>query len=148
MVSNNDVEMQFFKLCTILLKEVWKLLFTLFLVLNAGAPMVHNSFSLGYTLLKPKTSLAPLSRFRGSHVTTAHAHQCCTFQSYAKTVPSWMKLTSKIDKAWTTFLGIHDNGPRDHGLWCLTLTAYCILYHKIFKISGEFRKSYVIELWQ
>ena len=33
--------------------------------------------------VKAQTSLAPLSRFRGSHVTTAHAHQCCTFQSYA-----------------------------------------------------------------
>ena len=29
----------------------------------------------------------------GSCVTTAHAHQCCLFQSYAKTVPSRMKLT-------------------------------------------------------
>ena len=55
--------------------------------------------------VKAKTSLAPLSRFRGSLVTTAHAHQCCRFQSYAKTVPSRMKLTSEIDKAWTTFLG-------------------------------------------
>ena len=38
--------------------------------------------------VKAQTSLAPLSRFRGSRVTTAHAHQCCRFQSYAKTVPS------------------------------------------------------------
>ena len=29
----------------------------------------------------------------GSLGTTAHAHQCCIFQSYAKTVPSQMKLT-------------------------------------------------------
>ena len=50
-------------------------------------------------------SLAPLWRFRGSHITTAHAHQCCRFQSYAETVPSPMKLTSEIYKAWTTFLG-------------------------------------------
>ena len=55
--------------------------------------------------VKTQTSLALLSRFCGSHVTTAHAHQCCRFQSYAKTVPSRLKLTSKIDKAWTTFLG-------------------------------------------
>ena len=55
--------------------------------------------------VKAQTSLAPLSRFRGSHVTTAHAHQCCRFQTYAKTVPSRLKLTSEIDKAWTTFLG-------------------------------------------
>ena len=35
-----------------------------------------------------------------------------------------MKLTNEIDKAWTNIPGIHDNGPRDHGLWRLTLTAY------------------------
>ena len=33
--------------------------------------------------VKAQTSLAPLSRFRGSRVTTAHAHQYCIFQSYA-----------------------------------------------------------------
>ena len=55
--------------------------------------------------VKAQTSLAPLSRFCGSRITTAHEQQCCRFQSYAKNVPSPMKLTSKIDKAWTTFLG-------------------------------------------
>ena len=35
--------------------------------------------------VKAQTSLAPLSRFRGSLITTAHAHQCCRFQSYAET---------------------------------------------------------------
>ena len=55
--------------------------------------------------VKAQTSLAPLSRFRGSHVTTAHAHQCCRFQSYAKTVPSRMKLTTKLTKGEPTFLG-------------------------------------------
>ena len=74
--------------------------------------------------VKAQTSLAPLSRFRGSRITTAHAHQCCRFQSYAKTVPSQMKLTNEIDDAWTNIHGIHDNGPRDHGVWRLTLTAY------------------------
>ena len=49
--------------------------------------------------VKVQRSLAPLSRFRGSHITTAHEQQCCRFQSYAKTVPSPMKLTSEIDKA-------------------------------------------------
>ena len=49
--------------------------------------------------VKARTSLAPLSRFRGSHITTAHEQQCCRFQSYAKSVPSSMKLTSEIDKA-------------------------------------------------
>ena len=27
----------------------------------------------------------------------------------------------EIDDAWTNIHGIHDNGPRDHGLWRLTL---------------------------
>ena len=72
--------------------------------------------------VKAQTSQAPLSRFRGSRITTAHAHQCCRFQSYAKTVPS--EIDNEIDKAWTNIPGIHDNGPRDHGLWRLTLTAY------------------------
>ena len=46
--------------------------------------------------VEAQTSLAPLSWFHGSRVTTAHAHQCCIFQSYAKTVPSRMKLTMKL----------------------------------------------------
>ena len=32
--------------------------------------------------------------------------------------------------------GIYDNGPRDHGVWRLTLTAYCIcLYHTPLSLS-------------
>ena len=41
------------------------------------------------------------------------------FQSYAKTA-----IANEIDDAWTNIHGIHDNGPRDHGVWRLTLTAY------------------------
>ena len=55
--------------------------------------------------VKAQTSLAPLSRFRGSRVTTAHAHQCCIFQSYAKTVLSRMKLTIKLTMREPTFMG-------------------------------------------
>ena len=55
--------------------------------------------------VKAQTSLALLSRFRGSRVTTAHAHQCCIFQSYAKTVPSRMKLTMKLTMREPTFMG-------------------------------------------
>ena len=55
---------------------------------------IHQYPSSLYAV-KAQTSLAPLSWFRGSHVTTAHAHQCCIFQSYAKTVPSRMKLTMR-----------------------------------------------------
>ena len=48
--------------------------------------------------VKAQTSLAPLSRFRGSRITTAHEQQCCSFQSYARTMPSQMKLTRKLTK--------------------------------------------------
>ena len=49
-----------------------------------------------------QTSLAPLTRFHGWRVTTAHVHQCCIFQSYAKTVPSRMKLTMREAASMTT----------------------------------------------
>ena len=58
----------------------------------------HLYFSLSIYAVKAQTSLAPLSRFCGSRITTAHAHHCCRFQSYAKTVPSRMKLTTKLTK--------------------------------------------------
>ena len=60
--------------------------------------MLYNVFGFQYAV-KAQTSLAPLSRFRGSRITTAHAQECCRFQSYAKTVPSRMKFTSEIDQA-------------------------------------------------
>ena len=55
--------------------------------------------------VKAQTSLAPLSWFHGSRVTTAHTHQCCIFQSYAKTVPSRMKLIMKLTMREPTFMG-------------------------------------------
>ena len=55
--------------------------------------------------VKAQTSLAPLSRFHGSRITTAHAHQCCIFQSYAKTVPSRTKLIMQLTMHEPTFLG-------------------------------------------
>ena len=55
----------------------------------------HNSNGQIVYAVKAQTSLAPLSWFYGSRVTTAHAHRRCIFQSYAKTVPSRMKLTIK-----------------------------------------------------
>ena len=66
-------------------------------------------------------SLAPLSRFRGSRVITAHAYQCCIFQSYAKTVPSRMKLTMILTMREPTFMG---SMTTDTWSWRLTLTAY------------------------
>ena len=72
--------------------------------------------------VKVQRSLAPLSRFRGSHIPSAHEQQCCRFQSYANSVRSPMKFTSEIYIAWTTFLG---STTTDHELWRRTLTAYC-----------------------
>ena len=48
--------------------------------------------------------------------TNAHAHQCCRFQSYAKTVPSRMKLTMREPASMTT--------DRGHGVWRLTSIAH------------------------
>ena len=69
--------------------------------------MQSDNYILFFPLyaVKAQTSLAPLSRFRGSRVTTAHAHQCCIFQSYAKTVPSRIKLTMKLTMREPTFMG-------------------------------------------
>ena len=56
--------------------------------------------------VEAQTLLAPLSWFHGSRVTTAHAHQCCIFQSYAKTTVA-NEIDYEIDYAWAS---IHDNG--------------------------------------
>ena len=62
--------------------------------------MVVKVFQLIVYAVKAQTSLALLSRFRGSRVTTAHAQESCRFQSYAKTVPSRMKLTKLEPHSW------------------------------------------------
>ena len=68
--------------------------------------IIANFSVLQYAVsVRAQSSLAPLSRFRGSRFTTAHAHQCCIFQSYAKTVPSRMKLTMNLTMREPTFLG-------------------------------------------
>ena len=89
--------------------------------------------------VKVQRSLAPLSWFPGSRKPTAHMHQCCRFQSYAKSedcMPSPMKFTSEIYIAWTTFLGSTTTAP--HGPRCdgLTLTAYYILRRCEYSILG------------
>ena len=86
---------------------------------------LHGQWNWDIYAVKAQTSLAPLSRFCGSRITTAHEQQCCRFQSYAKT----SAIANEIDKRnWQSvnhIPGIHDNGPHDHSLWRLTLTAYC-----------------------
>ena len=65
--------------------------------------------------VKVQRSLAPLSRFRGSHILTAHEQECCRNLHCVNHIP-----------------GIHDNGPRDHELWHRTLTAYCQAFSIIY----------------
>ena len=50
--------------------------------------------------VKVQRSLAPLSRFRGSHIPTAHEQECCRFQSYANYVRSPMKFTLREPHSW------------------------------------------------
>ena len=87
-----------------------------------GKKTSGKSFMQYRDAVKVQTSLAPLSWFPGSRVTTAHAHQCCRFQSYAKTVPSRMKLTMKLTMREPTWDPWHRT--RDHGVCRLTLTVY------------------------
>ena len=64
--------------------------------------------------VKVQRSLAPLSWFPGSRKPTAHVHQCCRFQSYAKS----RRLHAIANEIYKRNLhcvnhipGIHDNGP-------------------------------------
>ena len=52
----------------------------------------------------------------GSRGTTAHAHQCCRFQSYAKTVPSRMKFTMKLT--------MHEPASMTTDTWSWRVTSY------------------------
>ena len=75
-------------------------------------------FVLGQYAVKVQRSLAPLSWFPGSRKPTAHVHQCCRFQSYAKS----RRLHAIANEIYNRNLhcvnhipGIHDNGPpTDH----------------------------------
>ena len=68
----------------------------------------------GLYAVKAQTSLAPLSWFPGSRIPTAHVHQCCRFQSYAKS-RRLHAVAHEIDKRNLQTVnhipGIHDNGP-------------------------------------
>ena len=64
--------------------------------------------------VKVQRSLAPLSWFPGSRKPTAHVHQCCRFQSYAKS-RRLHAIANEIYIAWTTFLGSTTTAtPTDH----------------------------------
>ena len=49
-------------------------------------------------------------------------------------------MDNEIDEAWTSIPGIHDNGPCDHGVWRLTLTAYIALHIYDWQ-GGVFQKE-------
>ena len=64
--------------------------------------LIHTDQKIAKKKDDSNTLLEAIRHFRsividaGSRGTTAHAHQCCIFQSYAKTVPSRMNLTMKL----------------------------------------------------
>ena len=76
--------------------------------------------------VKAQTSLASLSRFRFTRYYCA-----CTPMLYISELCEDCAVANEIDyeidDAWTSIHGIHDNGPRDHGVWRLTLTAYYVV---------------------
>ena len=49
--------------------------------------------------VKAQTSLAPLSRFCGSCITTAHEQQCCRFQLFEELCAIVNEIDKEIDKA-------------------------------------------------
>ena len=70
--------------------------------------------------VKSQTSLAPLSRF------VVHA----LLLRMNNNVVDFRVMRTLCHRQWNWqsvnhIPGIHDNGPCDHGLWRLTLTAYC-----------------------
>ena len=74
--------------------------------------------------VKVQTSLAPLSWFPGSRVPTAHVHQCCRFFRVMRRLCHCEWNWQWNWQSMNHIPGIYDNGPRDHGMWRLTLTAY------------------------
>ena len=71
--------------------------------------------------VKAQTSLAPLSLFHGSRVTTAHVHQCCinfrVMRRLCRREWNWLWKWRCVNRhPWQR--------TRDHGMWRLTLTAY------------------------
>ena len=104
--------------------------------------LVTPDFNSVYAV-KVQRSLAPLSRFRGSHILTAHEQECCRFQSYANSVRS--PIYKRNLHCVNHIPGIHDNGPRDHELWRRTLTAYYGVY---VAITGSAWLLHPARTWQ
>ena len=76
--------------------------------------MCNNSLLSQYAV-KVQRSLAPLSRFRGSHILTGHEQECCRFQSYVNSVIAY-EIYKRNLHCVNHIPGIHDNGPRGHEL--------------------------------
>ena len=80
-------------------------------------PLSHNSYKTLFEAVHQFRSVVMDADSRG---TTAHAHQCCILQSYAKTVPSRMKLTMREPASMTT----------DKGSWRVTSYFYSAYSYK------------------
>ena len=71
-------------------------------ILTVGSSFTVWMFTMGHIVnywIKPlelECHFRSVVMDSGSRGTTAHVHQCCSFQSYAKTVPSRMKLNMKL----------------------------------------------------
>ena len=79
--------------------------------MNTSISGKTNKFEYPLYAVKAQTSLAPLSWFPGSRIPTAPVHQCCRFQSYAKS-RKLHAIPYDIYKAWTTFLGSTTTAPQ------------------------------------
>ena len=95
--------------------------------LGQGNSRIGNIIQLLNTLMEAVRHFRSVVIDADSRVTTAHAHQCCTFifQSYAKTVPSRMKLIMKLTMrepasmttdTWSRRVTFYSNG-RAANLW-------------------------------
>ena len=104
--------------------ELWN---SLIMQIYANLFKINENATSPLYAVKVQRSLAPLSWFPGSCKSTAHVHQCCRFQSYAKS-RRLHAITNEIYKRNLHCVNhipkIHDNGPPRTTLWRLTLTAY------------------------
>ena len=67
--------------------------------------------------VKVQRSLAPLSRFRGSHIPSAHEQECCRFQSYASCAIAY-----EIYKRNVALREPHSWDPRQRTTWSRVVT--------------------------
>ena len=69
-------------------------------------------------VVKVQRSLAPLSRFRGSHIPSAHEQECCRFQSMRTLCDRLWNLQAKF-----TLREPHSWDPRQRTTWSRVVTS-------------------------